>query len=76
MDDFHVITVTCHAGFCGEEYPRAFVLEGRYYPVVRVLRRWRNPEWRCFVAEVEGAGCFLLRHDAYRQLWEGKQCRE
>jgi hypothetical protein len=73
MEEFRIVTVTCHAGFRGEEYPRSFVLDGVWVEVVRVTRRWQNPEWRCFVVEDADGSRYLLRHDPYRQLWEGKR---
>ncbi|NLC71347.1 MAG: hypothetical protein GX751_08320 [Desulfuromonadaceae bacterium] len=73
MEDFQIVTVTCHAGFRGEEYPRSFVLGGVWIEVVRVVRRWRNPEWRCFAVVGDDGAQYLLRHDEYRQLWEGRR---
>ncbi|MBN1140535.1 MAG: hypothetical protein JXB25_01875 [Deltaproteobacteria bacterium] len=70
------MAVAGHAGFRGEEYPRSFVLAGVWIEVVRVIRRWRDPEWRCFVVEGDDGRRYLLRHDEYRRLWEGRRHRE
>lgn len=64
------IRVECHAGYRGEEEPRAFLLGERRFAVVEVLDRWLDPAHRYFKVRVEDARSFILRHDSATDQWE------
>jgi hypothetical protein len=64
------IRVECHAGYRGEEEPRAFTLGETRFPVSEILDRWLEPEHRYFKVKVEDGRMFVLRHDTSSDLWE------
>jgi hypothetical protein len=58
--DPQVVEVPCHSGYTADEEPRAVVIDGRGLEVVRIERRWREPDARCFVVHLaDGARCEL-----------------
>jgi hypothetical protein len=64
------IRVECHAGYRGEEEPRAFTLGERRFAVLEILDRWLDPEHRYFKVKVDDGRMFVLRHDAASGSWE------
>jgi len=64
------IRVECHAGYRGEEEPRAFTLGERRFAVLEVLDRWLDPEHRYFKVKVDDGRMFVLRHDTASAQWE------
>ncbi len=64
------ILVECHAGYRGEEEPRAFTLGERRFAVLEILDRWLDPEHRYFKVKVDDGRMFVLRHDAGFGRWE------
>jgi hypothetical protein len=64
------IRVECHAGFRGEEEPRAFWLDERRLPVADVVDRWLDPRHRYFKVRAEDGRQFVLRHDPASDDWE------
>ena len=64
------IQVECHAGYRGEEEPRAFTLGERRFLVLQVLDRWLEPRQRYFKVEVDDHRQFILRHDGISGEWE------
>ena len=69
-DDFLQIAVECHAGYRGEETPRAFTLAERRIAVAAVVDRWLAPDHRYFKVTGSDAHTYILRHDAERDRWE------
>ncbi|MBS3757662.1 MAG: hypothetical protein KGY61_03265 [Desulfobacterales bacterium] len=57
------IFVTCHAGYRGEETPRAMRIDGREVKVRRVKARWRTPDCRYFEVLGEDGRTYRLCHD-------------
>lgn len=64
------IRVECHAGYRGEEEPRAFTLGERRFAVLEILDRWLDPEHRYFKVRVDDGRMFVLRHDTSSGQWE------
>jgi len=64
------IRVECHAGYRGEEEPRAFTLGERRFAVLEILDRWLDPEHRYFKVKVDDGRMFVLRHDTTSGQWE------
>jgi hypothetical protein len=64
------IRVECHAGYRGEEEPRAFTLGERRFAVLEILDRWLDPEHRYFKVKVDDGRMFVLRHDTASAQWE------
>jgi hypothetical protein len=64
------ITVECHAGYRGDEEPRAFVLGSRRFAVLEVLDRWIDPAHRYFKVRVDDGRQFILRHDSNSGEWD------
>lgn len=64
------IRVECHAGYRGEEEPRAFHLGQRRFDVLEVLDRWIDPDHRYFKVAADDGRKFILRHDTASGNWE------
>lgn len=64
------IRAECHAGYRGEEEPRAFVLGERRFEVLEIVDRWLAPEHRYFKVRVDDGRTFVLRHDERSDHWE------
>jgi hypothetical protein len=64
------IQVECHAGYRGEEEPRAFTLGATRLAIVEILDRWAAPEHRYFKVKVDDGRALLLRHDTSSGDWE------
>lgn len=64
------IRVECHAGYRGEEEPRAFTLGETRFAVVEILDRWMAPEHRYFKVKVDDGRTLLLRHDSASGEWD------
>jgi hypothetical protein len=64
------IQVECHAGYRGEEEPRAFTMGETRLGIVEILDRWMSPEHRYFKVKVEDGRTLLLRHDTASGDWE------
>ncbi|MCP3954194.1 MAG: hypothetical protein GY697_18555 [Desulfobacterales bacterium] len=64
------ITVTCYAGYRGEQEPRAIVMGGNRVAVKSIRDRWLSPYHRYFKI-LDGDGCqYIIRHDENTQIWE------
>jgi hypothetical protein len=64
------IQVECHAGYRGEQEPRAFTLGERHFKVIEILDRWMAPEQRYFKVEADDGRTLVLRHDVASGDWE------
>lgn len=64
------IRVECHAGYRGEEEPRAFTLDTRRLEVLEILDRWLSPGHRYFKVKADDGRTLILRHDAASGDWE------
>lgn len=64
------IEVQCHAGYRGEEEPRAFMLGERRLAVVEILDRWLARDHRYFKTKVDDGRTFVLRHDESSHEWQ------
>jgi hypothetical protein len=64
------IRVECHAGYRGEEEPRAFTLGERRFAILEILDRWLEPGHRYFKVKADDDRRFILRHDAASGEWE------
>lgn len=62
------VQVRCHAGYRGQETPRAVVQEGRELEVLEILERWLEPGCRCFRIRTEG-GVAVLIHEEAEDRW-------
>ncbi len=67
--------VECHAGYRGEETPRAVIIAGRRFEVVAILSRERTLDassgqtreaWRCRLSDGRVATVELLEAGAWR----------
>ena len=64
------IRVECHAGYRGEEEPRAFTLGERRFEGLEILDRWLDPSHRYFKVAVPDGRRFILRHDTASGEWD------
>jgi len=64
------ITVTCYAGYQGDERPTSFKLGGRTLVVTGVVDRGYDQDYTCFKVVVEDGTLYLLRHDMNQDAWE------
>ncbi|HWQ00385.1 MAG TPA: hypothetical protein VNK92_07935 [Vicinamibacterales bacterium] len=64
------VRVHCHAGYRGEQTPRAFELGDRRIGVVEVLDAWLAPDHRYFKVRGDDGDTYILRHDIVRETWE------
>lgn len=64
------LQVECYAGYCGEETPRRFYLDGRCVAIEFVVDRWLAPDHRYFKVKGDDGRRYLLRHDVKTQVWE------
>ena len=64
------IRVECHAGYRGEEEPRAFTLGERRFEVKEILDRWLSPGHRYFKVKADDGRALILRHDVASGEWE------
>jgi len=70
------ITVTCYAGYKGDERPTSFQLGDRTLVVAEVIDRWYDQDYNCFKVMVEDGTQYLLRHDMNQDAWELVQNRD
>jgi len=70
------IHVECYAGSRGEETPRAFAYEGRWFRIVRIVRRWIEEQitagcgrrvW--FTVEVHDGELMTIYYDTMLEMW-------
>lgn len=66
------IEVECHAGYRGEQEPRAFCLNGQRIPVMVIVDRWLSPDHRYFKVQAYTGAYYILRHDEPSGRWELK----
>jgi hypothetical protein len=64
------IGVECHAGYRGDEEPRAFTLGERRFAVVEIVDRWLAPDHRYFRVKADDGRVLVLRQDAASGDWE------
>jgi hypothetical protein len=64
------IQVECHAGYRGDEEPRAFTLGTTRLAIVEILDRWADPEHRYFKVKTDDGRTLILRHDSTSDEWE------
>jgi len=63
------ITVTCHAGYRGEERPLSFSMDNREHIIQEILDSWHGPDYRYFKVRDDRSDTYILRHDEYRHTW-------
>jgi hypothetical protein len=64
------IRVESHAGYRGEQEPRAFVLGERRLEVGEIVDRWMEPEQRWFKCRASDGNTYILRHDEASGEWD------
>lgn len=64
------IRVECHAGYRGEQEPRAFVLGERRLEVSEIVDRWMEPERRWFKCRASDGNAYILRYDERSGEWD------
>ena len=64
------ISVTCYAGYRGEETPRWLKLGERRIEVREIIDRWLDPQHRYFKLRGDDGGTYLVRHDVAADMWE------
>lgn len=69
-DEPLTVHVECHAGYRGEQTPRAILLHGRRIELVTLLDQWLAPEHRYFKTADAAGDIYLLRHDQAADRWE------
>lgn len=70
MDDVLAVAVECHAGYRGEETPRALVLGEQRIEVADVLDQWLAPTHRYFKLLGKDGHTYIVRHDVVTGAWE------
>jgi hypothetical protein len=68
--DPFAIRVECHAGYRGEETPRALVIGVRRVEVREVLDRWLAPDHRYFKLRGDDGDVYIVRHAPEPDVWE------
>lgn len=64
------VSVSCYAGYRGEETPRRFVLGENRVEVQEVMDRWLAPDHRYFKLRGDDGAVYILRHDSAEDRWE------
>lgn len=64
------ITVTCYAGYKGDERPTSFTLRGHTAAVKEVIDRWYDQNYNGFRVLAEDGEQYLLRHNLNDDAWE------
>ena len=64
------LRVECHAGYRGDEEPRAFTLGERRFAVEEIIDRWLEPRNRYFKVRADDGRTFILRHDSVADGWD------
>jgi hypothetical protein len=64
------VSVSCYAGYRGEETPRRFVLGENRVEVQEVMDRWLAPDHRYFKLRGDDGAVYILRHDSVADRWE------
>lgn len=64
------ITVTCYAGYKGDEQPTSFKLGERTLAVTEIVDRWYDQDYNCFKVLADDGAQYLLRHDLNQDAWE------
>lgn len=64
------IRVACHAGYRGEEEPRAFYLGERRIEIMDIVDRWIAPNHRYFKVQAYDGDTYILRHDEDSNQWQ------
>jgi hypothetical protein len=72
LKEFQPISVFCHAGYRGEEYPKSFVWENTRLVIEKIERRWLEPGFRYFEVKSAEGRFFLLRFSEIEPRWEGR----
>ena len=67
---FFTISVSCYAGYRGEETPRGFSLGERRIEVAEVVDRWLAPDHRYFKIRGDDGNIYIIRHDVGRGEWQ------
>jgi hypothetical protein len=70
LDEQLTVQVECHAGYRGEQTPRAILLDGRRIELVTLLDQWLAPDHRYFKAADAAGDVYILRHDSSADRWE------
>ncbi len=69
-DELLRITAECHAGYRGEETPRAFTMGDRRVAIARIVDRWLAPDHRYFKVEDHDQHVYIIRHATRDDGWE------
>ena len=64
------LTVECHAGYRGEEQPRALSIDGQRLTVTEILDRWLAPDHRHFKLRASNGAVYIVRNDVAGDSWE------
>jgi len=64
------VSVSCYAGYRGEETPRRFTLGKNRVEVREVMDRWLAPDHRYFKLRGDDGAVYILRHDSVADWWE------
>jgi hypothetical protein len=64
------VSVSCRAGYRGEETPRSLKMGKRTVSVVRVLDQWLAPDHRYFKVLGDDDGVYIVRNDVAMTRWE------
>jgi hypothetical protein len=65
-----MLRVECHAGYRGEETPRALVIDDRRVEVVEIADRWLAPDHRYFKVHGDDGDVYIVRQDVASGSWE------
>lgn len=64
------VQVECHAGYRGDEEPRAVTVGNRRFEVCEILDRWIAPDRRYFKVQADDGRTLILRHNEASGEWE------
>ena len=64
------LTVECHAGYRGEEEPRALSIDGQHLAVTEILDPWLEPDHRYFKMRASNSAIYIVRNDVAGDGWE------
>jgi hypothetical protein len=64
------IEVECHAGYKGEERPRAIRFASQTVTVKEIVDQWIGPDHRYFKLIGDDHATYIIRHDTVNWSWE------
>ena len=62
--------VETYSGARLHDHPRRFTFQGEWLEVVRILERWRDPEFLGFLVVASDSRSYHLKYQLHQDVWE------